>query len=133
MLVDTLGLVTVVSVLPAGLLLELLCVPSLLVLLDLLGEALVDLDLDVLPPGSDPRLGLLLEFLLDQLLSVLRVRERVGDQTGSVVQLERDKVSVHVRLERGRADQVIESETRDKANRSAQVRKEGSGKRDCAC
>ena len=83
--------------------------------------------------GPDPRLGLLLEFLLDQLLSVLRVRERVGDQTGSVVQLERDKVSVHVRLERGRADQVIESETRDKANRSAQVRKEGSGKRDCAC
>lgn len=106
------------NTLPCSILSQLLLAPRLrqpllLVPLDLLCEPLVDLDLDVVPPASpDPGLGLLVELVLDLPLPVLLICERVGNEPGGVVKLERNEVTMHVWLEGGRADEVVKAETR---------------------
>src|SRR6267142_1594960 len=78
---------------------------------DLLGQSLVDLDLDLVLTRSYASLGELVHFFLDHLCPVLLVHERVGDDTRRIVQLEREEVTVHVWLEGGRANKVVQTQT----------------------
>ena len=85
---------------------------TLLLFPDAFCEDLVDFD-----PGprgvlacTNARLGELVELLLDHTLAVLCVRVRIGNEARGVVQLQGEEVAVHVRLERRRANEVVQTE-----------------------